>query len=157
MIVAVSATSMMQMAVYKVIHMVAMRNRCVTAIGCMLVLLLVVRTFMTGRAFCLIGRAHADLMFVYMVAVLMMQMVIVQIAFVIVVTYGGVPATGAVLMVVTLVCITGHVLSSPHSSLLYLREISKIGKPWEPFPFSRSSSTTLHRRKIDTCALRISL
>lgn len=89
--------------------MVAMGNRCVPAIGCMLVVLAVVRTFVTGRAFCLIVRTNADLVFVHMVAVLMMQMVIVQVAFVIVVTYGGVPATGAVLMVVTLVCITGHV------------------------------------------------
>lgn len=139
---------MMQMTVYKVINMVAMGNRCVPAIGCMLVVLAVVRTFVTGRAFCLIVRTNADLVFVHMVAVLMMQMVIVQVAFVIVVTYGGVPATGSVLMVVTLVCVTGHVLSSPHSSLLYLREIREIGKPWEPFPFSVPSLQAATVKKL---------
>ena len=76
-VVAVIAVWMMQSAINQVVHVIAMRNGSVTAIGTMNVLPVV--AFRTERALVGIRGTDGDGMFVHVVAVRMMQMAIVKI------------------------------------------------------------------------------
>ncbi len=76
-IVAVSVMRMMQSAINQIIHVIAMRNGCVAAVGAMNVLLVV--AFRTERAFVGIHGADGDGVFVHVVAVRMMQVPVVKV------------------------------------------------------------------------------
>ena len=89
-IVAVIAVRMMQVSVHQVVHMIAVRNASVAAVGAMNVLLVV--AFRPERAFVGIRSTDDDGMLVHMVAVRMMQMAVVQIIHVPIVHDGDVSA-----------------------------------------------------------------
>ena len=76
-IVAVSVVWMMQSAINQIIHVIAVRNGCVAAVGAMNVLLVV--AFRPERAFVGIRGTDGDGVLVHVVAVRMMQMAVVKI------------------------------------------------------------------------------
>ena len=76
-IVAVSVMRMMQSAINQIIHVIAMRNGSVAAIGTMNVLPVV--AFRSERAFIGICGTDGDDVFVHMVTMRMMQMAVVKI------------------------------------------------------------------------------
>ena len=92
MIVAVSAVRMVQMAIYQVINMVAMRHGFVAAVGTVSVRLLMGGAAVVRCAFLRIRLGHLNLMVVHMITVIVMQVAIVKIIGVAVVFHGGVPA-----------------------------------------------------------------
>jgi hypothetical protein len=79
MIVAMILAGTVQMTCNYVIDVVTMRNSGVTTIFGMLVLRIVSRTFVIWCAVCGIRITHFKSMFVYMLAMLMMQMIIMRI------------------------------------------------------------------------------
>lgn len=96
MIVAVVAVLVMQVAADQVIGVVAVGNRLMAAVGAVLVAALVFSAAMIRRAAFGIAVADADAVFVYVVAMHVMQVAVVQIIDVTVVAHRGVPAVGAV-------------------------------------------------------------
>ncbi len=93
-IVAVSVMRMMQMAVNQIIHVVAVRNGGVAAVGTVDVLS--VMAFRSQRAFVRVGIADGNGVFIHMVTVRMMQMAIMNIIHVPVMHDGDMPAIFAV-------------------------------------------------------------
>jgi len=93
-IVAVSVMRMMKASVHQVVHMIAMRNGSVAAIGTMNVLPVV--AFRSKRAFVRVGVADGNNVFINVVAVRMVQMAVVEIIHVPVVHDGDMPAIFAV-------------------------------------------------------------
>jgi len=79
-IVAVSVVWMMQSAINQIIHVIAVRNGCVAAVGAMNVLLVV--AFGAERAFVGIRGTDGDDVFVHVVAVRMMQVAVMKIIYV---------------------------------------------------------------------------
>ena len=94
MVVAVSVVWMMQSAINQIIHVIAMRNGSVAAIGTMNVLPVV--AFRSQRAFVRVDVADGNGVFIHMVAVRMVQMAVVQIIHMAFVFDGGVSAAEAV-------------------------------------------------------------
>jgi hypothetical protein len=86
---------MVQMTVHQVVHMIAVRNRFVTASGPMLVARIVARALVLRRAFVRVVWTHFQDMFVHMVAVRPVKVAVVQIIHMVVVFNGHVPAAGA--------------------------------------------------------------
>ena len=78
-IVAVSVVWMMQSAINQIIHVIAVRNGCVAAVGAMNVLLVV--AFGAERAFVGIRGTDGDDVFVHVVAVRMMQVAVMKIIY----------------------------------------------------------------------------
>jgi hypothetical protein len=91
-IVAVGAMRMVQMAIHKVIDVIAMRHGFVAAVSTVSMRLLMGRTAVVRSAFLGIRRSHLDLMVVHMIAVSVMQVTIVKIVGVAIVFHGSVPA-----------------------------------------------------------------
>jgi hypothetical protein len=89
-VVAVSVMRMMQSAINQIIHVVAVRNGGVAAVGAVNVL--PVMAFRSKSAFVRVGVADGNGVFIYMVAVRMMQMAIVEIIHMPVVHDGDMPA-----------------------------------------------------------------
>ena len=89
-IVAVSVVWMMQSAINQIIHVIAVRNGCVAAVGAMNVLLVV--AFGAERAFVGIRGTDGDDVFVHVVAVRMMQVAVMKIIYVPIVHDGNVSA-----------------------------------------------------------------
>ena len=77
MIVAVIAVRMMQVSVHQIVHMIAMRDGGVAAVGAMNMLLVV--AFRTECTLVGIHGTDGDGVFVHVVAVRMMQMAVVKI------------------------------------------------------------------------------
>lgn len=92
MVVAVAAVRMMQVSAHQVVHMVAMRDRFVSAAGAMLMACIVPVAPMAWRALRRIGCAHLEDMFVEMVTVRMVQAAVVQIVNMSAVLHGEMPA-----------------------------------------------------------------
>lgn len=93
-VVAVSIVRMMQMAINQIIHVVAVRNGGVAAVGTVNVLPVV--AVRSQRAFVGVDVADRNGMFIHVVAVRMMQMPVVEIIHVPVVHDGEMPAIFAV-------------------------------------------------------------
>jgi len=93
-VVAMVAVRMMKMSVNQIVHVIAMRNGRVAAIGTMNVLPVV--AFRAQRAFVRVGVADGNSVFIHMVAVRMVQMPVVEIIHVPVVHDGDMPAIFAV-------------------------------------------------------------
>ena len=93
-VVAVSVMRMMQSAINQIIHVVAVRNGGVAAVGAVNVLS--VMAFSSKRAYVRIGIADGNGVFNHMVAVRMVQMAVVEIIHMSVVHDGKMPAIFAV-------------------------------------------------------------
>ncbi len=93
-VVAVIAVRMMELSVHQIVHMIAMRNGRVAAIGAMNVL--PIMAFGAERAFVGIRGADGDGVFIHMVAMRMMQMAVMKIIHVPAMHDGNVSATFAV-------------------------------------------------------------
>src|SRR5258708_19459455 len=78
-IVTVISVGMMQMVADQVVHVIAMRDGLMRAVGTMGVVLVVRSTHMVWRASVRIGRFNLEHIFVYMIEVRRMQMAIMQI------------------------------------------------------------------------------
>ena len=94
MVVAMFVMRMMQSAIHQIIHVVAVWNDGMTAVGAMDVLPVV--AFRAKRAFVRVDVADGNGVFIHMVAVRMMQMTVVEIIHVPVVHDGDVSAIFAV-------------------------------------------------------------
>ena len=95
-IVAMVAVGMVEVAVYKVVNMVAMRNGGMPAFGAVNVLR---RVFVGGksrRAFVGVGRINANGMFIHVVAMRMMKMAFLKVIYMPFVPDGGVAASWCV-------------------------------------------------------------
>lgn len=114
MVVTVIAVRMMQVTFHQIIHMVPVRHCFVSAIGAMHMPGLVTVTVMAGSTCIGIGFRHSDGMLVIMAFVRMVQMAVVQVVGVPIMLYGGVAASGAMLVVVVIVgmMMFGHILLS---------------------------------------------
>lgn len=89
----------MKVAVDKVVDVIAVRHRFVTAARSVHMARFVATTVVVRRATIRIFRADFDLVFVYMVAMRMVQMAIMKIIYVVAVLDCGVSAARAMLMV----------------------------------------------------------
>ena len=98
MIITMIAVRMVQVTVNKIINVIPMRHRLMSALRAMHMPRRV--TAAAGRALIGIFRTHLDGMFIHMLAVWMMEMAIMQIVDVITVANGRVATAGAMLMVV---------------------------------------------------------
>jgi hypothetical protein len=101
-IVAVAAVRVVQVAADDIVHMIAVRNRRVSAIGSMDVIRGFLTRAMVRRALIWIGGGNADDMFVCMGAVGMVQMAAIKVIGVPVMLDREVAAVGAVLMLMRL-------------------------------------------------------
>ena len=101
---------MMEMALHKVINMIAMRDRFMSAAGSMNMPLLVACAVWSA----LVGivRRHPNHMFIHMILVRMVQMTLVKIVHVTVVLHRGVPATSPVLVWMSVMNFVAHKVSS---------------------------------------------
>lgn len=97
------AVLVMQMPADQVIDMIPMRNRRMTAVLSMLMLVVVRSAAVARRALIRIARAHRDAMLIDVIAVNVMQMPVVQIIHMAVVPHRGMPAIGAMDMRMILV------------------------------------------------------
>jgi hypothetical protein len=97
-VIAVVAVRMVEVAVDEIVDVIAMWHRFMTAPGSVNVIRLVAAA--VRRTLIRIGRAHFKPVFVYMIAVRVMQVTVVQIVDVVVMPDRRVAATWTVLMVV---------------------------------------------------------
>jgi len=93
-VVAVSVMRMMQSAINQIIHVVAVRNGGVAAVG--IVDVLPVMAFCAQRAFVRVGVADGNGVFIHVVAVRMVQMAVVEIIHVPAMHDGDVSTAGTV-------------------------------------------------------------
>lgn len=107
MIIAVGSVRMMQVPVNEVVHVIAVRDRFVAAVGAVNVVGRMAAAVVAWRAVRWIGRGHGDAVFVNMIAVGMMQVTIVQVVRVAVVLDRGVAAAWTMLMIVVSMDIAG--------------------------------------------------
>jgi hypothetical protein len=105
-IVAVVAVGMVQVTFHQVIHVVAVRNRFVTAIRAVLVVGRVSAAIMLRGAGCGMRGVYRQHVLVHVVAVGMVQVAVMQVVFVVVVLNGGVAAAGAMLVGMLAVLLT---------------------------------------------------
>jgi len=106
-IVTVISVGMMQMVADQVVHVIAMRDGLMRAVGTMGVVLVVRSTHMVWRASVRIGRFNLEHVFVYMIEVRMMQMAIMQIVGMSGVRDGYVTTRRMMLVIVVLMFRTG--------------------------------------------------
>jgi hypothetical protein len=92
------AMRMMQVAGDQVIHVIAMRNRGVAAVGAMDMCGIMAGASVVGGALIGVGGGHGDDVFVHVPGVGVMQMAVVQVIHMVVVADGEVAAIGAMLM-----------------------------------------------------------
>ena len=97
-VVAMVVVRMMKASINQIIHMVAMRNSGVAAVGAMNMLRGMFGGGKTRSAFIGIGGINGNCVLVHVVAVRMMQMAVMKIVNVPVVLDGGVPASRGVNM-----------------------------------------------------------
>ncbi|TWU11256.1 hypothetical protein CA54_00610 [Symmachiella macrocystis] len=103
MIVTMVAMRVMQVAINEIIHMVAMRNRFVSAAGAMNVTALMSAALVVWCAVRGIGITYfQDVFNDFAILLLVMQVAIMQVVCVAVMFYSGMPASGTVLMIVVL-------------------------------------------------------
>src|SRR5205807_2193763 len=112
-VVAVAAVRVVQMALHQVIGVVAVRHGFMAAARAVLVGLVMAAAGVLGRAFAGVLLAHRQLVLFHVLALNVVQVAIVQVIDVAVMLDGGVPAAGAVLMVVVGVAGTGRHQISP--------------------------------------------
>ena len=98
------------MALHKVINMIPMRDRFMSAAGCMNMPLLVPTDVWSALVW--IVRRHRNHMFIHMVLVWMVQMTVVKIIHMTLVPHRHVPATRTMLVCMSLVNFTTHKISS---------------------------------------------
>ena len=111
MIVAVTAMGVVQMTVDKIVDMVAVRNGLVSATWPMNVPALVAAASMAGGAGIRVGRRDCQrMLFNRTISIHVVQVAIVQVIDMVFVLYCGVPAIGAVLMVVVFVDVSHQVV-----------------------------------------------
>ena len=96
MVIAMVAMRMMEASFNQIVHMIAMRNGGMPAIGTMGVPGRMFRGGKTGSAFVRVCRANGNRMFIHMVAVRVMQMAVVKIIHVVFVFDCGVSASRTV-------------------------------------------------------------
>jgi hypothetical protein len=89
---------MVEMALYKVIHMIAMWNCFMTAIGSVRMAFFVLSAVVCRRALCRISSADGNLVLVHTIGLDVMQVSIVKVIHVIVVLHGCVTAIGTMYM-----------------------------------------------------------
>jgi hypothetical protein len=99
---------MVQMAVDQVVDMIPVRNRLVSAVRPVHVFGFVAAALMRRRTVIGVGRSHRNGMLVDVVTVRMMEMTVVQVIDVTIVLDRGVPAAGAMLMIVVRVFLAAH-------------------------------------------------
>ncbi|MGH9548929.1 MAG: hypothetical protein ACRD3W_06115 [Terriglobales bacterium] len=115
MIVAVVTVRMMQLALYEVINMVAMRDGFVSAVWTV-----VMRTTDFRRAAHGICSAHSDHMFVDVIPMHMVKMAVVKIVYMTIMANRGVSAVWAVLMGMVGMVVLGAGGHDTHSSIFNL-------------------------------------
>lgn len=112
MIVAVAVVLVMQMPIYEVVHVVAMRNRLVAAARAVDMVSRMSPAVMSLGAFGRIRVADGDRMFFHhAIFALMVQMPIMQVVDMAVVLDGGMAASGAVYVIVIVVSVCHGVAS----------------------------------------------
>jgi hypothetical protein len=112
MVIAMALARVVQVAVHEIIGVIAVRHGFVAAIRTMLVALLMTATVMCGRAAGGIFRIDGNHVLLDLVAVLMVQVAVVQIVDMALVLDSGVAAFRAVLVRVTFVMACHGVTSS---------------------------------------------
>jgi hypothetical protein len=117
-IITVVAVGMVQVTVDEIIHMVAMRDRFVTAARSMNVSSIMSGAAMVGRATIRIIVAHFNAMFVYMIGVRMVKMAIMEIIHMAAVPDGNVTASGSMRVGVVGVM---RKIASGHFDVLFLK------------------------------------
>ena len=108
MVIAVIPVRVMQMAVHKIVDVVAVWHGLVPAARSVNVTGFVTPAVMVRRALIGIGRAHGDHVLVDMVPMRMMEMPVVQVIDVTVVFYRRVPATRAMFVIVIRMFLAAH-------------------------------------------------
>jgi hypothetical protein len=98
MVIAMIPMRMVQMSVHEEIGMAGVRDSRMAAIGTVLVTWIVRSAVVLRGATLWIDRAGLDFVFIDVIAMRMVQMAIVQVIDMVVVTNGGMPAVGAVLV-----------------------------------------------------------
>ena len=111
MVVAVVAVRMVQVAVDEIVDMIAVRNLRVATIRAVDVPRLMAAALVMGRAFIGVRRSHRQHALINMVAMVMMQVTVVQVINVSVVLDGQMTATRTMLMFVAFRFVAGtHVV-----------------------------------------------
>lgn len=113
MVVAMSTARAVQVAIDEIVNMIAMRNSGVSAVGTVFVSTVVSIALMLWCACNRVGCTLRQFALVYVVAVHMMEVAIVNIVNVIFVFDGYMAAITAVLVVVAIVCFARHI-SAPN-------------------------------------------
>jgi hypothetical protein len=113
------SAAMVQVPVDQVVDVVAMRYCIMTASGCMLVSFVMVCAIVIGSALGLVAGTDANRVLVNMIVMHVMQMIIMQIAAVVVMLYRDMTAICAMLVLVTLVRVTGHGIDFSCAQLFY--------------------------------------
>lgn len=103
MVVAMAAVRVMEMPADQIVDVIPMGNGFVPASGAMLMGCVVSRAGMIGRAACRVHRAHLDHVLIYMIAVRLMEVPVVQVVDVLAVLDGNMSAAGSVNVGVALV------------------------------------------------------
>lgn len=98
MVITMVAMGMMEVAGDQVIHVIAMRDRGVAAVGSMDMGGIMAGAGVVGGALIGVGSGHRDDVFVHVSCVGMVQVAVVEVIHMVVVTDGGVTAVGAVSM-----------------------------------------------------------
>ncbi|MDG2223526.1 MAG: hypothetical protein P8L85_19245 [Rubripirellula sp.] len=112
MIVAMITVRMMQMSIYKVINMIAMGNRLVTAAGSMLVTRVVASTGVRRSAGVRVCIGHFELMFDDAPVIgYVVQVTVVQIVYMVTMLDTGVFTIGTMLVVMILVYVSHYAFS----------------------------------------------
>lgn len=109
MVVAVVPMRMVQVVADEVVHVVAVRHHVVPAAGAVLVIALVMRAVVIGRAVGWVAVADRNRVSLHFIALVVVKLAVVQVIDVVVVAYRRMPAVGTVLVVVLI----GH--GSPFS------------------------------------------
>ena len=100
MIVTVAVVRMVQVTIYKIVDMIAMRDRFVAATRAMDVSSIMSGAAMVGRAAIWVVVAHLNAMFVHVICVRMVKMAIVEIIHVVAMPNGDVAAIRSMYVVV---------------------------------------------------------
>ncbi len=103
MVVAVAVVRMVQVAIYQIVHVIAVGNGFMTAAGTMNVLCVVARAIMAAGAIRGIVGVYIQGMLIHVIAVNMVQVAVVQVIDVVAMLDGGVAAIETMLMVMVFV------------------------------------------------------
>lgn len=108
MVIAVAAVRVMEVPIDEVVDVVAVRHRRVATARAVRVVLRVTATCVRGRAVGGVLRVDSELALVDVTVVGVVEVAVVEVVDVIAVTNGGVPAAGAVDVIVRVVRAVGH-------------------------------------------------